>query len=197
VTTFDGATVSRAAALGGTFDANAPIAESMTTDDDVVTVTRFDAAAAVRGRTVATIWVAGIRETKTFRPIERERLSDRFIFRPGDLRQMDFGESCFDVIVLGHICHGEGAERTQDLIERGYRALRSGGQILIAEFVPDDDRRGPLMPLLFALHMLVLTDNGDAFTLAEYTKWLVHAGFGDVRTVAAPAPSPLILATKR
>ena len=134
------------------------------------------------------------RVTRPF--IEREGMSDRFTFRPGDLRQLDFGDSCFDVIVLGHICHGEGAEGTQDLIERGYRALRGGGQVFIAEFVPDDDRRGPLMPLLFALHMLVLTDNGDAFTLGEYTKWLVHAGFGDVRTVAAPAPSPLIVATK-
>src|SRR5207237_10345273 len=67
---------------------------------------------------------------------------------------------------------------------------------LIAEFVPDDDRRGPLMPLLFALHMSVLTDHGDAFTLVEYKKWLMNAGFVDVRTVAAPAPSPLILATK-
>jgi hypothetical protein len=67
VTTPDGAVVSRSAALGATFEANAQIIESMTTDDDVVTVTRFDAAAVVRGRTVATIWVAGTRETKTFR----------------------------------------------------------------------------------------------------------------------------------
>jgi ubiquinone/menaquinone biosynthesis C-methylase UbiE len=123
-------------------------------------------------------------------------VSDRYTFWPGDFRDIDFGESSFDIVILGHICHGEGVERTQDLIDRAFRALRAGGQILIAEFVPDDDRRGPLMPLLFALHMLVLTDGGDAFTRAEYTKWLVDAGFVDVRTVAAPAPSPLILATK-
>lgn len=132
----------------------------------------------------------------TRRFVDREGLSERFTFRPGDLRQLDFGESCFDVVILGHICHGEGAEGTQKLIERAYRALRGGGQILIAEFVPDDDRRGPLMPLLFALHLLVLTDNGDTFTLAEYQRWLSTAGFADVRTVPAPAPSPLIIATK-
>lgn len=107
---------------------------------------------------------------------------------------MDFGESSFDVVIIGHICHGEGSKGTQDLIRRGYRALRSGGQILFADFVPDNDRQGPLMPLLFAIHMLVLTDSGDTFTLAEYQAWLLGAGFADVRTV--PAPSPLILATK-
>ena len=51
-------------------------------------------------------------------------------------------------------------------------------------------------PLLFAIHMLVLTDNGNTFTLAEYRHWLLNAGFVHVRIVAVPAPSPLILATK-
>ena len=135
-------------------------------------------------------------DTVTRQFVDREGASDQFTFWPGDFREIDFGASCVDVVILGHICHGEGAERTQNLIERAFRALRPRGQILIAEFVPDDDRRGPLMPLLFALHMLVLTDHGDAFTLVEYKKWLMNAGFVDVRTVAAPAPSPLILATK-
>jgi ubiquinone/menaquinone biosynthesis C-methylase UbiE len=134
------------------------------------------------------------RVTRQF--VEREGVSNRYTFWPADIWQVDFGEDRFDVVILGHICHGEGAERTQRLIARTYRALRSGGQLLIAEFMPDDDRRGPLMPLLFALHMLVLTDQGDAFTLAEYRRWLSQAGFGEVRTIDAPAPSPLIVATK-
>lgn len=132
----------------------------------------------------------------TRRFIDREGVSDRFTFWPGNLREMDFGESLFDVVILGHICHGEGPKGTQELILRANRALRPGGQILIADFVPDNDRQGPLMPLLFALHMLVLTDSGDTFTLAEYQTWLSNVGFADVRTVTAPAPSPLILATK-
>ena len=68
---------------------------------------------------------------------------------------------------------------------------------MIAEFVPDDDRRGRLLPLLFGLHMLVLTDSGDTFTFGEYQRWLSNSGFIDVRTIAVPAPSPLILATKQ
>ncbi len=109
---------------------------------------------------------------------------------------MDFGELRFDIVILGHICHGEGAEGTQHLIQRAYRALRSGGQILIAEIISDAARRGPTLSLLFAINMLVLTDEGNTFTLAEYQRWLENAGVIDVRTVQAPAPSPLILATK-
>jgi hypothetical protein len=75
VTTPDGATVSRAAVVGATFDSNTQIVEAMTTDDDGVTVTRFDAAAVVRGRTVATVVSAGTRQTSTV------RFTDLFIKR--------------------------------------------------------------------------------------------------------------------
>jgi hypothetical protein len=77
VTTPDGATASRTAVLGATFDANARFVEEMTTDDDGVTVTRFDAAAVVRGRTVATVVLAGTRQTNTV------RFTDFFIKREG------------------------------------------------------------------------------------------------------------------
>jgi hypothetical protein len=42
----------------------------------------------------------------------------------------------------------------------------------------------------------VNTEEGDTFTFGEYRKWLEESGFRDVRTLEAPSPSPLILATK-
>jgi hypothetical protein len=44
--------------------------------------------------------------------------------------------------------------------------------------------------------MLVNTDEGDTYTLEEISGWLTEAGFIKVRTLEAPGPSPLILATK-
>jgi len=75
VTTPDGTTVSRSALLGATFDTNARIVEAMATDDDSVTVLRFDTAAVVRGRTLATVWLAGIRETSAV------QFTDVFVIR--------------------------------------------------------------------------------------------------------------------
>jgi ubiquinone/menaquinone biosynthesis C-methylase UbiE len=145
---------------------------------------------------VTVIDLPEVLERVTQKYVEREGRSDRFTFRPGSLRTMDFGEGLFDLVILGHVCHGEGAERSRSLIRRAHRALRPGGQILGAELLPDDDRHGPLLPLLFGLHMLVLTDGGGTFTLAEFRSWLSEAGFDDVKTLAVPAPSPLILATR-
>ena len=108
----------------------------------------------------------------------------------------DFGEAKFDLGILGHICHSEGATRTQELFARVHRALKPGGVILIAEMVPDDERQTASFPLLFAVNMLVNTEEGDTFTFAEYRQWLEAAGFHHVRALQAPAPSPLIVAEK-
>jgi hypothetical protein len=68
--------------------------------------------------------------------------------------------------------------------------------LLIADMVPNDERTGPVFPLVFALNMLINTEEGDVFTMKEYTRWLNEAGFKKIWTVDAPGPSPVILATK-
>jgi hypothetical protein len=76
------------------------------------------------------------------------------------------------------------------------RALKSGGTVAIAEWLVNDDRTKPLPSLMFAVQMLVNTEKGDTFSFNEIKNWLEEAGFKKVRKLAAPGPSPLILATK-
>lgn len=135
-------------------------------------------------------------EKVTRRFAAREGVADQYDYLPGDLRDLDFGESSYDVAILGHICHGLGVEDNQKLIRRLHRALKAGGQLLIAEIIPDDERREALFPLLFAVNMLAMTTEGDTFTMAEYRQWLEHAGFSEILTLEAPSPSPLIVARK-
>lgn len=126
---------------------------------------------------------------------ERFGVASQYRFVPGDLRSTSFGEG-FDAVILGHILHSEGAAGSCELLKKAFAALRPGGTVVIAEFNPDDDRRGPPLPLLFAVNMLVNTEMGDTFTVAELRTWLEAAGFTDVRTLEAPAPSPLVLARR-
>lgn len=60
----------------------------------------------------------------------------------------------------------------------------------------NDERTEPLNGLLFAVNMLVNTEQGDTFSFNEIKGWLEDAGFRDARTVEAPGPSPLVLAAK-
>jgi SAM-dependent methyltransferase len=132
----------------------------------------------------------------TRRMAERFGLAERYEFRAGDIRKDTLGEAEFDAAILGHICHSEGPEHTRRLFAKVALALKPGGTIAIADFVPDADRSGPPMPLLFALNMLLHTTEGDTFTFPEYEAWLREAGFRDARLLQVPGPSPLVLATR-
>lgn len=127
---------------------------------------------------------------------EKLGVAGRYEYREGDLRLMDFGRDSYDLVLLGHIIHSEGEARGKELIRKSYAALRRDGLLLIAEHVPNDARTGPPLALLFGLNMLLHTEAGDVYTMREYRAWLRAAGFRKVTTVPAPAPSPLILATK-
>ena len=128
--------------------------------------------------------------------VEKFKLSDRYSYLPGDLNKVDFGQEKYDLVILGHICHSEGEVSSRKLISRAYSALKPGGKLLIADMVPDDERKSEVFPLLFAVNMLIHTTNGNTFTMKEYTEWLTESGFSDIKTIDAPGPSPLIVASK-
>lgn len=125
-------------------------------------------------------------------------VEDRFEVLAGNIRETEFGENRFDLVILGHICHSEGPELSGKLIARSARSMKRGGKLLIADMIPDDDRRGPLFPLLFAMNMLVNSEVGGTFTLSEYRKWCEDAGLSNVRLlpVSMDDHSPLIIADK-
>ena len=153
------------------------------------------AKAVPHARVTVADWPAVIEKaTKQF--VAREKLAERYSYLPGNFREVDFGEGAFEIAYLGHICHSEGAENTRKLFQRLHRALARGGKLVIADMLPDEDRREARFPLLFAVNMLVNTEEGDTFTLGEYQQWLAASGFGEICTLEVPAASPVILATK-
>lgn len=144
-------------------------------------------------RVTAVDWPEVIDVTK--RTTAKFGLQDRYTFVAGDLLQADFG-SGHAAATLGHILHSEGERRSRELLARTFRALAPGGTISIAEFLVDSDRRSALGGLLFAVNMLVNTDEGDTYSFEEISNWLIEAGFADPRLLAVQGPSPLILATR-
>ncbi len=128
--------------------------------------------------------------------LKRHNLEDRFDFLPGDLKEVDFGQERYDLALLGNIVHSEGERSSRDLFRRLHRALRSGGRMVIIDMIPNDERTGPPYALLFALNMLVNTEEGGTYTLAEYTDWLKDAGFSRVETADIGSHSPAIIGFK-
>jgi 2-polyprenyl-3-methyl-5-hydroxy-6-metoxy-1,4-benzoquinol methylase len=131
----------------------------------------------------------------TRRVAAKHGVADRHTTSEGDFFSADFGRD-HQLATIGHILHGEGPERSRKLLKKTFKALAPGGIVAISEFVPNDDRTGPVPPLIFAVNMLVNTDSGDTFTFAEMSAWLLEAGFVNPRLLEAPAVSPLVLADK-
>jgi 3-hydroxy-5-methyl-1-naphthoate 3-O-methyltransferase len=125
----------------------------------------------------------------------RHGVADRLTAIEGDLLKVRFGKN-HQVATLGHILHSEGPTRSRKLLKKTFAALAPGGTIAIMEFLVNHDRTEPLVGLLFAVNMLVNTDQGDTFSFKEISGWLREAGFIKPRLLNVPAVSPLILATK-
>jgi ubiquinone/menaquinone biosynthesis C-methylase UbiE len=146
-----------------------------------------------RVQVTAVDWAGMIPTTK--RITQKFGVEDRFKFVEGDLLEADFGEG-YDIATLGHILHSEGEGRSRELLKKTANALKPGGTIAIGEWLVNDERTEPLNGLMFAVNMLVNTERGDTFSFNEIKRWLEEAGFRNTRTLEAPGPSPLVLATK-
>jgi SAM-dependent methyltransferase len=127
---------------------------------------------------------------------DRFGVGDRFDYLEGNLREIDFGRARYDLVILGQILHSEGGRRARALVRKSCAALNKAGLLLIADFIPNDRRTGPPRPLLFGLNMLLHTEQGEVFTMKQIRGWLAESGFKKVKTIPAPASSPLILARR-
>jgi ubiquinone/menaquinone biosynthesis C-methylase UbiE len=144
-------------------------------------------------RVTAVDWASVIPVTR--RVAARHGVEAQFRFIEGDLLEVHFGDG-YRIATLGHILHSEGEERSRALLRKVFQALSPGATIAIADFLANEDHSGPPHALIFAVNMLVNTEHGDTFSFGQISGWLQEAGFANVRTVEAPGPSPLILATK-
>jgi acetylserotonin O-methyltransferase len=100
-----------------------------------------------------------------------------------------------DLFGLGRILHDWPDEKVSGLLRAIHERLPSGGGILLAEKLLNDDKTGPIAAQLQSLNMLVCTE-GKERTLGEFRALLEPAGFGNVRGRVTGAPLDAIFAEK-
>jgi hypothetical protein len=119
---------------------------------------------------------------------------DRFHTVDGDIHTTPWGGG-YDIAIYSNIAHQESPEQNVEAFRKFRKALNPGGALVISEFVVKDDRSGPPYPLLFHSQMLVASNEGASWRLADYRSWLAEAGFTEVRFEPTPGASTLIYAT--
>jgi 2-polyprenyl-3-methyl-5-hydroxy-6-metoxy-1,4-benzoquinol methylase len=123
-------------------------------------------------------------------------LAGRYHLLPGSAFDVDYGAE-FDAILITNLLHHFEPAANEKMLKKAHAALNPGGQVVILEFVPNDDRVSPPVPAMFSLTMLGSTPQGDAYTLAEYGTMCRNAGLEEPQLVPLdPMPQSLVVARK-
>lgn len=92
----------------------------------------------------------------------------------GDYLTDELG-SDYDLIFLSAVIHSNAPEENKALIKKCAKSLAHGGQIIIQDFIMNEDRTSPAFGAFFALNMLVATPHGDTYTAADVRAWMKEA----------------------
>ncbi len=111
--------------------------------------------------------------------INNENLSDKVDTVAGDYNINDLG-SGFDMVFLSAIIHSNSFEKNRILIQKCSNALNTGGQVVVQDFIMNEDRTSPPLAALFSLNMLVATEFGDTYTESEVRMWMKGAGLAGI-----------------
>ena len=97
----------------------------------------------------------------------------------GDFHLDAFGAG-FDAVWISQVLHSQSEAQCRALLARAAASLVPGGRLCVHEFLLDDSRSRPLTAALFAVHMLVMTAAGRAYSGAEIAGWMREIGLIDV-----------------
>ncbi len=133
-------------------------------------------------------------------PMTRGYIADagvesRVTTRAGDLRRDGFGDG-YDLALVSAICHMLSADENRDLLKRCFAALRSGGRVVVQDFILNPAKTAPKSGALFSLNMLVGTKDGASYSDEEYRAWMIGAGFQDVTRVRLAGPTGLMVGSR-
>jgi SAM-dependent methyltransferase len=134
----------------------------------------------------------GLRATVCDRPAALEvakeiaathKAGGRLSYLPLDLLNDDI-PGCFDVIWYSNVLHIYSPQQNLGVFRRGRAALAEGGRFIIQDaFLHDREGLHPEEASLFAVSMLLFTETGNTYSVADTAGWLKQAGFASVKPV--------------
>ena len=111
----------------------------------------------------------------TLKYIFDEKMNEKVDAVSGDYNTNPFPKG-YDIVFLSAVVHINSFKGNVKLIKKCASALNPGGRIIIQDHVMSDDRISPAGGALFAINMLVGTEEGDTYTQKEMCEWFEKAG---------------------
>ncbi|HEY6347920.1 MAG TPA: class I SAM-dependent methyltransferase [Candidatus Angelobacter sp.] len=127
----------------------------------------------------------------------RAGVADRHHLIAGNAFDADIGKG-YDAVLVTNFLHHFDPATNESLLKRFFAAMNPGAQLVVLEFVPNEDRVSPPPAAMFSMTMLANTDHGDAYTFAELAQMCGNAGFKDAKFIELEAgPNSLVTALKQ
>ncbi len=123
--------------------------------------------------------------------ITEEGLTDRVTLVSGDFNE-DRLPGGHDLAFLSAIIHQNSHEQNVALYRNVFGALDPGGRIIVRDYAMSSDRTQPASGAMFAINMLVNTQEGNSYTFDEIKGGLEKAGFERVRLLQENEMSSLV-----
>ena len=120
--------------------------------------------------------------------VAQRSMTDRIIFRPGDLREIDWGQR-YDVVLLFSILHNLQPQEAESSLVKAYEALEPGGTVAILDSEHIKSEGNLSSTAGFNELLFFLAGNTHTYPEATLRQWMTKAGFRGLRTrhlVAAP-----------
>ena len=111
------------------------------------------------------------------------KASHRLSYQPLDFMQDPIAGQ-YDVIWYSNVLHIYSPDQNQALFRLALPALSPGGRLIVQDaFLHDREGLYPFEAGLFAVTMLLFTETGNTYSLADTVRWLREAGFERVRPI--------------
>lgn len=94
----------------------------------------------------------------------------------GNFHEANLKEDFYDLAILGNVTHIETPKGCQDLFNKSFKSLKSGGALVIHD-VYGTHPKGEIPRLLYRLGLSVRTVQGRVHTPDEMRPWLEKSGF--------------------
>jgi methylase of polypeptide subunit release factors len=111
--------------------------------------------------------------------LQQAGLAERACTMAGDYER-DPLPSGPDVVLWSGNLHASSPARGAQVLQNIAAILPPGGMLLIHDYLLDDTRTGPLIPALLALHLMLVSEEGQVYSGAELRALLTRAGFAEV-----------------
>ncbi|MCA1602373.1 MAG: hypothetical protein LC742_09190 [Acidobacteria bacterium] len=121
---------------------------------------------------------------------------DRIEVRAGNFKE-DQLPTGFDVALLANLLSVASEETNRELLRRLYERLPDGGAVILSGWILDDNRTGPLIPVLFCLEDINWQAPDVERSAATYEAWLAEAGFVEIMREMYYPPTSMIVGRKR